>query len=149
MITLKKSFAMLVAPLVLLTTLMTAAANAAQPMIAASVSYTCALTSAGGVKCWGDRNYGQVGDNLKSSFPPLSAPVSVSGLASGVTKIVAGGAHTCAAVTTGGVRCWGSNGEGALGNGSTSVTSYVPVAVSGLAENVIGPRCSRSDLNIR
>jgi alpha-tubulin suppressor-like RCC1 family protein len=52
----------------------------------------------------------------------------VTGLATSVQAIAAGGAHTCALVG-GGARCWGSNGSGQLGNNSTT-DSHVPVQVA-------------------
>ena len=36
-----------------------------------------------------------------------------------MSKIEAGGNHTCALLTNGAVRCWGSGGNGALGYGNT------------------------------
>lgn len=52
-----------------------------------------------------------------------------------VVAIAAGGAHTCALVSFGTVRCWGDNGSGALGDG-TRVSRNTPVPVVGLS-NVI------------
>ena len=37
----------------------------------------------------------------------------------GAQSIAAGTSHTCAVLATGGVRCWGNNAEGELGDGST------------------------------
>src|SRR5688500_2586064 len=77
--------------------------------VVAGAFHNCALTSAGGVKCWGDNRYGQLGDNSTTSRP---TPVDVSGLSSGVKSISAGIAHTCALTGAGGVKCRGLNSSG-------------------------------------
>ncbi len=101
--------------------------------LTAGHNHSCALTISGGVKCWGLNDKGQVGDN---STTMRLLPVSVVGLATGVRAISAGSYHSCAVmITGGGVKCWGENGEGELGNGTTTSTS-TPVDVVGLA-NVV------------
>jgi alpha-tubulin suppressor-like RCC1 family protein len=99
--------------------------------IAAGGYHTCALT-VGGVKCWGYNGYGQLGDGTTTN---RNAPVDVSGLTSGVAAIAAGWYHTCALTAGGGVKCWGYNWYGQLGDGTTTDRT-TPVDVSGLTSGV-------------
>ncbi|MBI5564834.1 MAG: hypothetical protein HY870_08065, partial [Chloroflexi bacterium] len=94
--------------------------------------HTCALTTTGGVKCWGANWYGQLGDGTNTD---RSTPVNVNGLGSGIAMLAAGKYHTCALFTDGGVKCWGYNVHGQLGDGTTDVR-YGPVAVIGLGSGV-------------
>ncbi|MES2933551.1 MAG: hypothetical protein V4805_08700, partial [Pseudomonadota bacterium] len=96
--------------------------------IAAGLIHTCAVTSAGGVKCWGGSGYGQLGDNSTMDRPTA---VDVTGLASGVAAIATGGYHSCALMSAGGVKCWGFNDRGQLGDNSTT-DRLTAVDVSGL-----------------
>ena len=64
------------------------------------------------------------------------SPVSVSGLSTGVLAIANGYAHACALTSAGAVLCWGNNGEGQVGDGSTT-DRFVPVPVAGLSAGVI------------
>jgi len=100
--------------------------------ISAGLSHTCALTSSGAVKCWGNNEKGGLGNGTNTSS---NVPVNVSGLGSGISAISAGGRHTCALASSGAVKCWGDNEKGELGNG-TNTDSNVPVNVSGLGTGI-------------
>ena len=95
--------------------------------IAAGVGHTCALTTAGGLKCWGGNSKGQLGDRTSNNYS--IQPIDVYGLTSGVLAVAAGQEHTCAVVTGGAVRCWGTGTWGE--NGSTTMAT-APIAVSGI-----------------
>ncbi len=86
------------------------------------------------VRAWGDNAQAQFGN---TSTVPSSSPVTVTGL-TGVTVLGGGGQGGYAIVASrtgttagGGVRAWGVNTKGQLGNGNQDA-SLVPVAVTGL-----------------
>lgn len=99
--------------------------------IVAGVVFSCALSSAGAVYCWGANNKGQLGNNGTANS---SVPVAVytGGVLSGLTITqISGGSsgQVCVLSSTGLAFCWGGNTGGQLGNGTTT-SSNVPVAVS-------------------
>lgn len=100
--------------------------------IEAASDYTCGLTDLGGVKCWGANSVGQLGDGTTTR---RSTPVDVVGLSSGVASISSMGSHSCAVMTGGGLKCWGYNGVGELGDGTT-INRSEPVDVVGLSSGV-------------
>ena len=100
--------------------------------IAAGYLHSCAVTTAGAAKCWGDNQSGQIGDR---TYTTRKIPTDVFGLGAGIAAVAAGRYHTCAQTTGGGALCWGYNSYGQLGNGTTT-TAAQPAAVSGLASGV-------------
>ncbi len=106
--------------------------------LAAGGSHTCALTNKGGVRCWGANDFGQLGDGTTTD---RTTPVEVVGLSRGVIAIAAGGlqeiGHTCALMNNGGVKCWGYNVFGQLGDGRVcGLVCPTPVDVIGLVAGV-------------
>lgn len=89
--------------------------------------HTCARTEeiAGmpKIKCWGRNENGQLGNNSQTS---TAIPVDVAfGAGAKPQQVVTGGRHTCAIMTDTNVQCWGANGHGQIGTGTTSPPRYV------------------------
>ena len=109
--------------------------------VASGSEFTCALKSDGGVLCWGHDGIGYLGSNnvVSRSNHPLTVvgedtnnDSSGDGLLTGITQLSSGNSHTCALKSDGGVLCWGSQGNGRLGNDSSATTGQNhPVAVVG------------------
>jgi alpha-tubulin suppressor-like RCC1 family protein len=106
--------------------------------VAAGESHSLALLSNGTVQAWGANGAGELGDGTTSSSDVPVAVCAVGETApcasdlSGVTAIAAGQNHSLALLSNGTVMAWGFNGQGQLGDGSTT-GSAVPVEVKGLS----------------
>jgi alpha-tubulin suppressor-like RCC1 family protein len=107
--------------------------------VSAGYKHSCALLGDGTVRCWGDNSYGELGTGTfvpsqVRGGPPTdssSVPVAVTGISTAVGVSASRGYHTCAVLQNGTVRCWGDNGNGQLGDGS-STTSATPVTTAGI-----------------
>ncbi|APR82637.1 BNR repeat domain protein [Minicystis rosea] len=98
-------------------------------------NFSCALTQAGAVVCWGVNDHGQLGNGTMANS---ALPVPVSNLGTGGTAIAVGkddgsvgGQHVCA-ITMGKAYCWGYGTNGQLGT-NVAADSSVPVPVLGLS----------------
>ena len=117
--------------------------------IAAGEFHTCAVTSAGVVKCWGFNTNGQLGDNTTHAASRAGHRQRHCQRCDG--RCLPGTAHTCALVS-GGVKCWGSNSNGQLGD-DTQTQRLTPVDVIGLTSGVTAiaagalHTCARLDRN--
>jgi alpha-tubulin suppressor-like RCC1 family protein len=102
--------------------------------IALGSNTTCVVVTGGGVHCWGGGGLGQLGNG---AFNDSLTAVPVTGLASGALELAGSdGEHTCARLSSG-VRCWGANNTGQLGDGTT-IPRSTPVEVSGLPRGIVG-----------
>ena len=97
--------------------------------VSAGGEHTCALLDDETVRCWGLNDSGQLGDGntTAGANPPVTVREGGAALA-GVTAIDAGQVHTCALLDDGTARCWGFNGGGRLGDGTTTAR-HSPVQV--------------------
>jgi alpha-tubulin suppressor-like RCC1 family protein len=95
--------------------------------ISAGVSNTCAIiapegASVGDVHCWGSDTNGGIGDTNSGDFGDDEAltvlrPVALDG--ERARSVVAGDSVGCALLEGSDVRCWGNNGWGTLGTGTS------------------------------
>ena len=99
--------------------------------------HTCALNG-GAAFCWGSNRFYQLGIGSTSSGSNIPLAVAVPSGNPQFTKIAAGGGHTCALDSQGGVWCWGLDDVGQVGNGgSLTVTDpNVPPYWAGIAQPV-------------
>jgi alpha-tubulin suppressor-like RCC1 family protein len=105
--------------------------------IFADGSDTCAVTTAGVVKCWGFGGQLMLGPNGPTPGLVSAVPVTIAGLPSVRSVAVESDNAICALTTTGGVKCWGGNTSGQLGAGlGTGFEAFTPVQVKGLSAGV-------------
>lgn len=103
--------------------------------LAAGTGHICVSTTEGLAYCWGQNNYGQLGNTGSSTLVPTA--VATSGALSGksITAVTAGSIHTCAVTTDNYTYCWGGNFYGQLGNNDT-FNSSTAVEVGSAAPSI-------------
>jgi alpha-tubulin suppressor-like RCC1 family protein len=79
--------------------------------------HACALDLNGAAYCWGNGNYGQLGNGLPPSGGAGISSNRATPVTGGLTfrAIAAGERHTCGIGTNNKIYCWGSNYHGELG----------------------------------
>jgi len=94
---------------------------------------SCVITTEGKGYCWGRNTDGQLG-NGTTTVSNTPTPIDMSGVLNGktITSISGSYYHTCAQASDNQAYCWGTNGNGKLGNDSLA-DSLVPVTVSNIA----------------
>jgi alpha-tubulin suppressor-like RCC1 family protein len=111
--------------------------------IVAGGFHTCGLVASGDAYCWGDDALGEAG--VGSGGDPASDAFAVPTRISGTLRfasLTAGRASTCGVEANGTAHCWGQDGLGQLGAGTTeaecagytfpsSRCSRIPVTVTG------------------
>src|SRR5258705_100091 len=81
-------------------------------------SHTCGITSSSFAYCWGWNNPGQLGDGTTNQrLIPTRVTGGLTFRQIGATPLLVG-YRTCGTLTEGGAYCWGSNEDGALGDGT-------------------------------
>ena len=99
---------------------------------------TCGVTRGGDAYCWGDNSYGQLGAPAVAAMcgatPCATVPVAVNTTVK-FSEVAPGLFASCGLSVSGAAYCWGDNGNGELGTGTST----------GL-DTCLGRPCSRSPL---
>ena len=90
-------------------------------------THSCAISAVGVAWCWGQFTNGRLGTTGLSNAVTPSATASLGSTAS---EVAAGGAHTCALLSTGSVTCFGNNNMGQLGQVLATASSSSPTLVA-------------------
>jgi alpha-tubulin suppressor-like RCC1 family protein len=91
--------------------------------------HTCALVS-GSVYCWGQNDYGQLGDNSTTDrTTPVRVRVTTNTYLTNVAQVSSGAGQTCAVLNDGTVWCWGYNAFGQVGDNTTTTPRQMAVRV--------------------
>lgn len=100
----------------------------------AGSGFTCGVTTAGVVRCWGSHRNGTLGDGDSVFYGNHPSPVTVS-LPKAADTVVAGGAVACALLVDHTAWCWGANSLGSLGIGHVPpLYAWAPVPVASAAD---------------
>jgi alpha-tubulin suppressor-like RCC1 family protein len=111
--------------------------------------HVCAVLADGRVSCWGDNNWGQLGNETPEN-PAVCCAFAPARPATGISTAIdasSGAEHTCVLLRDGTVWCWGNNKFGRVGvpltdprtrecPGSTSC-AFAPVQVDGLGGGAV------------
>ena len=96
--------------------------------LGAGIDFTCQLRG-GATRCWGSNQFGKLGDGTTVAFNPTPTTVINGG---GFTTIALGYHHVCALAPDATASCWGLNGSGTLGDGTTTSRPTPTPVVGGL-----------------
>jgi alpha-tubulin suppressor-like RCC1 family protein len=96
--------------------------------IAAGTEHTCALTSDGGVWCWGDNRLAEVLGTPTDNYTAKPTPTRVAPLAA-ASAVAAGGNWSCAVLRDTTVSCWGNDPW----NQDPKSAPTLPITVGGVA----------------
>ncbi len=105
--------------------------------IALGSAHSCAIDNLKNLKCWGWNVFGQLGDGTEGWHNMKRKPTTISLDDGGntsidmkyATQISTGKHHTCTIDNINDIMCWGWNGRGQLGDGTT-IDKTTPTVIS-------------------
>ncbi len=97
-------------------------------LIAAGAHHVCVRNKDEAVESFGANDAGQLGGAPVEAG--VTVPVGLPSVALPVARaLAAGDAHSCAALSDGRIRCWGSNASGQLGDGTTTTPAVAVLVI--------------------
>lgn len=100
--------------------------------ISAGELHTCLVRSSTNiVQCFGNNSHGALGQTTGGDNQ--TTPGTVSGISNAV-DVTCGAGLSCAHLSTGGLKCWGANSKGAVGDGTTT-NANLPVLVGAIGSD--------------
>jgi alpha-tubulin suppressor-like RCC1 family protein len=102
------------------------------------VFHTCGATTGNRAYCWGQNTYAQLGIGIFGRRNGRLTPTPVSTSVS-FRQVLGGGSHSCGLSTSDRVYCWGSNGFGQAGDGTTTRRTRPAAAIGGLSFRWVSP----------
>lgn len=101
--------------------------------VSAGFGFTCAVDDGSRVWCWGRNTSGQLGiddTEVNQSLVPVQVVSQTF-----FDSVVAGSGHACAVTNASDLWCWGANGSGQVGDGTTTAR-FAPVHIDEGIANV-------------
>jgi len=98
--------------------------------LTAGQHHTCGLTADEIAYCWGLNTFGQLGTATNNGTAAANPTATAVATSLKFASLSAGANHTCGIAADATAYCWGYNGWGQLGDGTTNL-SFTPVLVSG------------------
>ena len=98
--------------------LVTAPAGVTFTQVVTGGFHSCGVTAAGATYCWGNNQFGRLGDGTSTTRLTPAMVVAPAGVA--FAQIASGEGYTCGATAAAALYCWGFNESGQLGDGTTT-----------------------------
>ena len=92
--------------------------------------HSCAVLANGTIQCWGESDDKRLG--IGSTTTDINIPTLVNSISTAV-DIAAGSASTCAVLSDGTIRCWGSDAHGQAGDGNVGGDKDPTTVVNGIS----------------
>jgi alpha-tubulin suppressor-like RCC1 family protein len=104
-------------------------------LLSMSNVHVCVLMLNGKLKCWGSNNNSQLGDGtqINRETPVWASSVNASTPGKMIVSVAVGFNYSCGFYTTDGLKCWGAQDHGKLGNNQNSGNTSTAVAPSVLS----------------